>query len=66
MKVYMSFLIKDNELLEKYKETWDRVSNTIKKEVDNDPVYKKNYLKTKIKSHEGNFSINFITYIMNT
>ena len=27
----MSFLIKDNELLEKYNEIWGRVSNTIKK-----------------------------------
>ena len=30
---YMSFLIKDNELLENYNEIWDKVSNTIKKDL---------------------------------
>ena len=30
---YMSFLIKDYELLENYNEIWDKVSNTIKKDL---------------------------------
>ena len=29
----------------------DKVSADIKKEFDSEPVYKKNYLETKIKSH---------------
>ena len=37
---YMSFLIKDDELLEKYNETWEKVSKSIKKEFDSEPVYK--------------------------
>ena len=28
---YMSFLIKDDELLEKYNQIWEKVKNTIKK-----------------------------------
>ena len=28
---YMSLLIKDNKLLEKYSEIWDKVNNIIKK-----------------------------------
>ena len=28
---YMSFFMKDNELLEKYNEIWEKVKNTIKK-----------------------------------
>ena len=28
---YMSFSMKDIDLLEKYKKTWDRVSNTMQK-----------------------------------
>ena len=36
---YMSFLIEDNKLLEKYKEIWDKVSN-------------EKYLKTKTESYE--------------
>ena len=30
---------------------WDKVSADIKKEFDREPVYNKNYLNTKIKSH---------------
>ena len=46
----MSFLIKD-ELLEKYNRIWDKVSNSVKKRFDNEPVYNEK-LKTKIKSCE--------------
>ena len=48
---WMYFLIEDDDLLEKYNTIWDKVSAHIKKEFDTEPVYDKNYLKTKIKSH---------------
>ena len=48
---WMYFLIEDDDLLEKYNTIWDKVSAHIKKEFDSKPVYNKNYLKTKIKSH---------------
>ena len=35
---YISFLIKDNELLEKYNEIWEKVKNSLKKEFDIEPV----------------------------
>ena len=38
---FMSFLIKDDELLKKYNATWKKVENTIYKVFDSDPVYKK-------------------------
>ena len=41
---WMYFLIEDDDLLEK-------VSADIKKEFDSLPVYNKNFLKTKTKSH---------------
>ena len=31
---YLSFLIEDNELLEKYNKIWEKVINSIKKEFD--------------------------------
>ena len=34
----MSFLIKNDELLEKYKKIWDKVSNSIKEGFENKPV----------------------------
>ena len=53
---WMYFLIDDDDLLEKYNTTWDKISADIKKEFDNEPDKKKkkqtkknNNLKTKIK-----------------
>ena len=50
-------MIEDDDLLEKYT-IWDKVSTDIKKEFDSEPVYSKEYLKTKIKSH-GNEATDF-------
>ena len=47
---WMYFLTEDDDLLEKYNIILDKVSADIKKEFDSEPVYSKNYLKTKIKS----------------
>ena len=38
-------------LREKYNTFWDNVSTDIKKEFDSKPVFNKEFLKTKIKSH---------------
>ena len=46
------FLIEDDNLLEKYNTIWDKVSADIKKELDGEPVYNKELLKAKIKSHD--------------
>ena len=48
---WMYFLIEDDNLSEKYNTIWDKVCADIKKEFDREPVYNKEYLKTKIKSH---------------
>ena len=47
----MSFLIKDDELLEKYNEIWEKVKYSLKGEFDNKPVFNKKYLNAKIKYH---------------
>ena len=54
-----SFLIKDDELLEKYNEIWEKVKNSLKKEFDSEPVYNEKYLKTKIKSYNEKINTNF-------
>ena len=56
---YISFLIKDDELFEKYNEIWGKVKNSLKKEFDSEQVYNEKYLKTKIKSHNGKINTNF-------
>ena len=48
---WMYFLIEDDKLLEKYNTIWDRVSADIKTEFDRELVYKNEFLKVKIKSH---------------
>ena len=54
----MSFLIKDNELLEKYNEIWRKVKNSLKKEFESEPVCNEKYLKAKIKSYNGKINTN--------
>ena len=44
---WMTFLIKDDELLEKLDTTSDKVSADVKKEFDSEPVYNKFFLKPK-------------------
>ena len=53
------FVIKDNELLGKYNEIWEKVSSRIKKGFDSESVYIETYLKTKIRSYNGNINKNF-------
>ena len=43
----MTFLIKDDELLEKHDTTSDKVSADVKKEFDSEPVYNNFFLKPK-------------------
>ena len=45
----MCFLIKDDDLLEKYNIVWDKVSADAKNEFE--PVYNKKLQKTKIKCY---------------
>ena len=56
---YIYFLIKDDELLEKYNEIWEKVKNSLKKEFDSEPVYNEKYLKAKIKSSNRKITTNF-------
>ena len=37
--------MKDEKQLEKYNDIWKKVSNIIKKEFENKPVYNRKYLK---------------------
>ena len=44
---WMTFLIKDDELLEEHDTISDKVNADIKKEFDSEPVYNKIFLKPK-------------------
>ena len=47
----LCFLIEDAELLKKYNKIRNKVSNSIKKDFDSQPVANGKYLQTKIKSY---------------
>ena len=47
------------KILEKYNEIWRKCRNSIKKELNSEPVYNRKYLKNKIKSFQGKTSRNF-------
>ena len=47
----MYFFIEGNQLLEKYNGFWYNVNNSIKEELDCEPMYNKKFLKTKIRSY---------------
>ena len=57
--INMSFFIKDDRLLKKYDEIWEKVKNSIKKEFDSKPVYNEKYLEAKIKCYNGKINTNF-------
>ena len=44
---FTSFLMKDDELLEKYNEIWEKVKETLEIEFHSKPVYNKKYQKLK-------------------
>ena len=52
-------MIKDDELLEKDNEIWEKIFKSIKKEFDSEPLYDEKYLKAKIKSYNEKININF-------
>ena len=58
----MYFLIKNDDLLEKYIIIWDKVSADIKKEFHSEPVYNKIFLNTKIKSHGNEVTDSYKKY----
>ena len=49
----MYFLIADDELLKKYKDIWNKVSNSMEKKFDSESIYNKMFLKTKIKLYNN-------------
>ena len=60
---YMRFLIKGDELLEKYNEIWEKLKNIIKKGFGGEPIYNEKYLKAKIKSYHGKIKNQISTII---
>ena len=55
-----SFLIKDDEVGEKYKQIWDVIKNKLKIKFHSMTVYEYKYLKTKVRKYDGLIKTNFL------
>ena len=56
----MSFLIKDDEVLEKYEQIWDLIRNKLKIKFHSKPTYDKKYSKTKLREYDGEIKTKFL------
>ena len=46
-------------IIRKSNEIWEQVKNSLKKELDSEPVYNEKYLRTKINFYNRNINTNF-------
>ena len=56
----MSFVIKDDDLLDKYNEIWDKIKETLNIKFHSMPVYDEKYIKVKVREFHGIIKTNFL------
>ena len=56
----MSFLIKNDEVCEKYEEIWDVIKNKLGIRFHSDPICEKKSLKAKVREFDGDIKTNFL------
>ena len=56
----MSFVIKDDDVLDKYNEIWDKIKEKLNIKFHSMPVYDETYIKAKVREFDGKFKTNFL------
>ena len=56
----MSFLIKEDEVREKYEQIWDMIKNKLSIKFHSKPIYDQKYLKAKVREFDGVIKRNFL------
>ena len=56
----MSFLIKDDEVWEKYKQLWDVIKSKISIKFHSEPAYDKTNLKAKVREFDKKIKTNIL------
>ena len=56
----MSFLIKDDEVWDKYDENWHVIKNKLRIKFHSEPVYEYKHLKAKVRRFDGVIKTNFL------
>ena len=54
------FVIKDDDVLDKYNEIWDKMKVTLNIKFRSMPVYNEKYIKAKVREFDGVIKINFL------
>ena len=56
----ISFLIKDDNILDKYNEIWDKIKEKLSIKFHSMPVYDQTYIKAKVREFDGKIKTNFL------
>ena len=56
----MSFLIKDDNVLDKYNEIWNVIKNKIGIKFPSEPAYNQTYIKAKVREFDGKIKTKFL------
>ena len=56
----MSFLIKDDEVWDKYDKIWDAIKDKLVINFHSEPVYEYKYLNVKVRGFDGVIKTNFL------
>ena len=56
----MSFVNKDDDVLDKYNEIWNKIKKTLNVKFHSMPVYDEKYIKAKIREFNGVIKTNFL------
>ena len=56
----MSFMVKNDDVLDKYNEIWDKIKGTLDMNLHSMPVYDKKYIKAKVREFNGVIKTNFL------
>ena len=57
----MSFVIKDDDVLDKYNEIWDKIKGKLNIKFHSMPVYDEKYMKAKVREFNGVIKTNFLS-----
>ena len=56
----MSVVIKDDDVLDKCNEIWNKIKKTLSIKFHNMPIYDKKYIKAKVREFNGVIKTNFL------
>ena len=56
----MCFFIKDEKVGERYEQIWGVIKNKLGIKFHSEPIYKNEYLKTKVREYDGAIKTNFL------